>query len=421
ALISPWYHGSASEAPGRLVSVLFGLGTVVLVYFLGRILYTPAVGGIAALLVGVMPYHVIVTRQILLDGPETFFTTAALVCLAKLGRDGDRRWMMAAAAYLGMATLTKETALVFLGSFYLYISLVPRLWSRAKQFIPAIGVVGALVLLYPLSTALAGGRRGGQSYLLWQLSRRPNHSVWFYFEKVPVAMGVLVVLLAALALLSTRRSWRELLLMSWIVVPVVFFELWPVKGFQYLLPTIPAVAVLAAAAIATPLVTRHTRKAAVRSVLVAACVCNLLLVSVPAVAQPAASGLAGGGGTVGGREVGRWLMTNAPAGARVMTIGPSMANVVQYYSGHRADGLSVSPDPLHRNPSYAPVLNPDNSLRRGDFQYVVWDIYSAKRSPTFAKKLLALSKKHNGRIAHRAFAGTGPQRRAVIVVYEVHP
>ena len=37
---------------------------------------------------------------------------------------------------------------------------------------------------------------------------------------------------------------------TWIVVPVVFFMLWPVKGYQYLLPIAPPVAILAGRALA---------------------------------------------------------------------------------------------------------------------------------------------------------------------------
>ncbi|MBM0228493.1 MULTISPECIES: hypothetical protein [Micromonospora] len=49
--------------------------------------------------------------------------------------------------------------------------------------------------------------------------------------------------------LRRRRSWRETLLVSWIAAPVVFFQLWPVKGFQYLLPAAAPVVVLAARAL----------------------------------------------------------------------------------------------------------------------------------------------------------------------------
>jgi len=37
-----------------------------------------------------------------------------------------------------------------------------------------------------------------------------------------------------------------MLLLTWIAVPIVVFQLWPVKGFQYLLPLAPALVVLAA-------------------------------------------------------------------------------------------------------------------------------------------------------------------------------
>ena len=64
------------------------------------------------------------------------------------------------------------------------------------------------------------------------------------------------------ALQGTRRrsSWREVLLLAWIIVPFVFFEVWPVKGFPYLLVLAPAVAVLAARACAA-LIDRSPRRA----------------------------------------------------------------------------------------------------------------------------------------------------------------
>ena len=87
-LVSPFYRTGIPEVPGRYVNAFFGVGTIVLVFQLGRLLYGRRVGALAALLLAVMPYHVIITRQVLLDGPMTFFATAALVCLAALARTG---------------------------------------------------------------------------------------------------------------------------------------------------------------------------------------------------------------------------------------------------------------------------------------------------------------------------------------------
>ena len=73
--------------------------------------------------------------------------------------------------------------------------------------------------------------------------------------------------------------------------------------------------------------------------------------------------LAGAGGVPAGREAGEWIDGNVPRGATFMTIGPSMANLVQFYGRREAYGLSVSPNPLNRNPSYEPIVNPDQALR----------------------------------------------------------
>ena len=71
---------------------------------------------------------------------------------------------------------------------------------------------------------------------------------------------------------------------------------------------------------------------------------------------------------------------HVPAGSRLLAIGPSIANVLEYYGHHPVSALSVSPNPRNRNPAYAPVLNPDLAVRDGAFQYIVWDAYTAAQS-----------------------------------------
>jgi hypothetical protein len=61
-------------------------------------------------------------------------------------------------------------------------------------------------------------------------------------------------------------------------------------------------------------------------------------------------------------------------------------------------------------------------LRAGDYQYVVWDAYSARRSPTFAAKELDLIRKHGGRAIHTELAAfDGKAKQPVVVIYEVQP
>jgi hypothetical protein len=99
-----------------------------------------------------------------------------------------------------------------------------------------------------------------------------------------------------------------------------------------------------------------------------------------------------------------------------------MANLIQYYSGRRSDGLSVSPNPLHRNPTYHPIINADALLKSGAYQYIVWDVYSARRSPVFSARALQLAERFDGHVIYvgrGSFDGKANQK--LIVIYEVTP
>jgi hypothetical protein len=134
--------------------------------------------------------------------------------------------------------------------------------------------------------------------------------------------------------------------------------------------------------------------------------------------------LAGSGGVPGGRAAGLWLRDHAPVGSQMLALGPSMANILQFYGHQRVFGLSVSSNPLRRNPAYDPVGNPDRLLREGRIQYVIWDAYSAARSRFYARRLLDYAKRYHGRPVHTETvavrtAGGAVVQRPVIVVFQV--
>lgn len=437
-IVSFGFLWGVNDLVGRLFAVAFGLATLLLVYQLGKVLYGRRVGAIAALFLALMPYHVLVTRQMLLDGPLTFCTTLTLYLVARFGSTQRPAWMYAAGAGLALTFLTKETGVILIGAIYAFLALCPQLRLRIRDIVISMACMAAIVATFPLSLALAGG--GGakktQSYLVWQLFRRPNHEWTFYPSTVPFAIGPLLIVAAlfGLWLLRRERSWREVLLIWWVVVPAVFFQLWPTKGFQYLLPTVPALAVLAARSLggqrSAPQAGSGSESRLVkwlRPITIAAIALSLLVPAWSRI-QPSTSDtfLAGSGGIPGGREAGRWIDEHVPEGAQLLTIGPSMANVLQFYGHRKAYGLSVSPNPLHRNPSYEPIPNPDMHIRSGELQYLVWDSFSAARSSFFSEKILRYANRYHGRIVHSQFvtvagADGKPVTRPIIVIYEVRP
>lgn len=429
------FQFGVNDLTGRVVSVLFGLGTVLLVYLLGKTLYNAWTGSIAALFLTLMPYHVIVTRQVLLDGPLTFFATLTLLLLAKFARTRSPQWLWAVGAGMGLTFYAKETGIILTASIYAFLALCPKIRVRLRDLVISTSILAAILFSYPLSLALAGGGASekARGYLVWQLLRRPNHEWTFYPTTVPPALGLLLLATAVAGLWWLRRqhSWRETLLLTWIAVPVVFFQLWPVKGFQYLLPVAPSVAVLAAWTLnrwsAHDWIAWSSFRKLLPAVGVGVLALSLMLPSWNLVGfVPSDQLLAGSGGVPGGRETGYWIDENVPEGAVFLCVGPSMANVVQFYGHRQAYGLSVSPNPLTRNPSYEPIMNPDRALRHGEVQYLVYDVYSASRSSHFGDRILAFAERYNGHVVHTEYveivnSDGRVEQRPVIIVFEVRP
>jgi hypothetical protein len=451
-LVSVGFKIGEPEIFGRVSAAALGVATVLMTYMAGKQLYGRRAGLIAGAILALMPYHVTVTRQILLDGPMVLASTATLYLLARYAATQQRHWFYAGAVAMGLTFLFKESSIILIGSVYAFLALTPTLRTGIRHFIGAGLVFSIIISAFPIALQVAGKSGTGGSFLAWQLFRRPNHTFLFYPTVVPLAIGIGVVIAAALGmwLLRNDSSWRETLLLSWITVPVGFFQLFPVKGYQYLLPTAPCVAILAARFFAhwdartlppphaIPLL-RDTRARRVASSLVflrharvvpIALAVVLLSIAIPSWqrVQPseASTFLAGSGGVPGGREAGLWIAQNVPAGARMMSVGPSMANILQYYGRRKVYGLSVSPNPLHRNPVYEAMKNPDRMIRDNELQYVVWDAFSADRSPFFSRKLIRYVERYNGHVVHTE---TVPVRspsgrlvsKPVITIYEVSP
>lgn len=432
-VLSVVYRFGTSPLAGRLLTVACGLATVAVTYRLGLRLYDRRTGAVAALLLGVMPYHVVVSRQVLLDVPMVFFSTLALLLLARFADTGRVGTLYATSAVMGLTVITNERSLVLLASVYVFLALAAPLRLRFRHMAISMLIFVIVISPFPVSILFSGKQTTGSQFLAWQLFRRPNHDLAFYAQTVPTAIGLLVLLAALAALWQSRgrRTWRETLLVCWMVIPLSYFELWPVKGFQYLLPVAPVVAILAARAITSlALRDRQWGQMTVKGTHLA--IAATLLIAGVGVREswsritPASAGtqlLAGSGGIPGGREAGRWVYENVPEGSTLLTIGPSMANIMEWYGDRQTYGLSVSSNPLHRNPVYEPIVNPDLALRNNEVQYLVWDAYSASRSQFFSDKLLVFVERYHGRAVHREFVPgiSGGAPRPVIVIYEVRP
>jgi putative flippase GtrA len=472
----PFRIFGVNDLTPRLVSVAFGLGGVAATYATGSLLFGRRAGLVAGAILALMPYDVIVTRQALLDGPETTLFVLSIYQLARFIRTGQARWLFGAAFSSGLTVLAKETAVLIVPVTIVFLLLVPEIRIRFRHQVVAIFLFVIAVAPYPAAIFIGKGTGAAGSFAAWEILRQPNHTWTFYADVLPAAVGPLAFLigLAGLAFVIRRGRWEDRLLTCWIAIPAAFFELWPVKGFQYLMPIAPAIAILVGLVFDRLLVAaadsekvdawdgaavymskeqikdrrriklpnqlarglsaasgrvRLPRRFALgaTSVLLAATIMSVAIPTAQAVASTSISGsLAGTGGLPGGRQVGAWIKENVPAGATFLTEGPTLANIIEFYGQRQAYGLSVSPNPIRRNPAYDPLPNPDRALQLNQVQYIATDIWSAQRSPFFDTLLRRYVLRYHGALVYKQYADATDSsgrtsNQVVIEIFEVRP
>ncbi len=438
--------GVSDAAARMLVAGLFGVGSVILTYLLAAELFSRRIGLIAAALLATLPYHVLVTRQVLVDVPMAFFTLLALWLLVVGIRRESQSTLVLAALAAGLAALSKEVAglLVFVGGAYLVLT---GTWRAIKA--PTLVLGGALYALalapFPISRMI-GPTANASSFVIWQFARAANHGQDYFARILLQFAGAAFLALAITGLVTmlARRQRADLFVLVWLGVFMGFFQLWPTKLYFYLVVVVPALAI--AAAIGAVTLVRGLGRA-VRSLAAPAAATAALGAIVIAVAsfgaviswQTSASASAQPTGIgdfdievqsfVGGREFGEWARENTPEGSRFITMGPSIGNVLRFYGHRDSYALSVSANPQQRNPAYVPIPNPDLAVRQMAVHYLVWDAYTADRSPFYSQRLLRLALRYGATAIYSVWvdgnrvvesAGPPPPTADVrVIVYDV--
>jgi len=173
-----------------------------------------------------------------------FFFSLTLLFLALYVRRPRALTLYAAACSAGLAFLAKETAILMVPCPARLFHACPRRAPQLRDFRHIRTRIRADHRAVP-ALAGVGGRQQGRAGVLHLASAPPLQSRrrLFYLSVVP-SIGIPLVALALLGLVLAlrRRKGLDVLIVSLTVVVVAFFELWPVKGFQYLIPLITPLA-----------------------------------------------------------------------------------------------------------------------------------------------------------------------------------
>jgi 4-amino-4-deoxy-L-arabinose transferase-like glycosyltransferase len=234
------WQDQPSYLTARLVIAAFGVGGVAAAWWLGRAAYGRTAGLVAAAVVAVETIGVAYSHMAVTDIPMTALITVSLALLVT----GRLEWAGVAA---GLAASAKYPAV------FLLVPLVVAGWRHWRRLAVAIALAvlaffatSPFVLVHPhqaWSDATRVQRLARDGWLGFE------HDSWALFSFTGKLWGglgpVLVIAVAGLVLALRRHSRTDLILASFVLVYLV--DLLTIRAHfdRYVLPLVPALAVLA--------------------------------------------------------------------------------------------------------------------------------------------------------------------------------
>ena len=188
------------EIFGRLISLVFSLGTVAVVGFFGRWLFSSAIAGLtAAFFYASFPGSIYYGRTFTPDTAMVFFLTAALYAIARLIVEDEtwgQRALARATALLMLAYLAKPVAVTGV------VPVIGMLWERARSGRAMRPTAVAVLLAVPL-------------LVLWLYDTRVSAYAEWHWASGITTLHVLPALKAAITSASgfarTFAHFREVL------------------------------------------------------------------------------------------------------------------------------------------------------------------------------------------------------------------
>jgi 4-amino-4-deoxy-L-arabinose transferase-like glycosyltransferase len=262
-IVAGWRVLGVQEWWARLVPALFALGSLFLTARLARRLWPdrPTVADAAPLLLLSTFLWSFYTTVLLFDMPLVFFALVGIFGLVRAARRERGGWLLLAAA-TALGILAKGPAILLwlvpaaiaAPWWSLGAAAPPRSWYPRVAGAFAFGL--ALALAWAIPASISGGRAYGDAILWNQTAGRLTQAfahrqpIWWYVPFLPLlALPWLLWpavwrLLPALRTLAGDRGIR--LCAVWVISGFTAFSLVSGKSIHYLLPLVPALALVVA-------------------------------------------------------------------------------------------------------------------------------------------------------------------------------
>ncbi len=247
---------------GRITSILFDAGSILLAYSIGKRHLSAAAGIVAAAFVAVNPLHIQEAHWINVDTPLTFFVLLTLYFTYRLAFERDRKWYIAAGIGIGLATATKYNGgllilLLLTGHLLSAKSLREAIFSlKSRSLLVALALIGLVfavsnpyILLRfgdfvrsfsAVETHMAMGHLG--------LDKNTSTVSYYFLDSLPRSIGwpLVILCIISITVLLVKRERKSLLLLSFPFYYLCTVGSWAMRADRYIFPVVPILLIISA-------------------------------------------------------------------------------------------------------------------------------------------------------------------------------
>ncbi len=244
-----------TEFAAKFPSALFGVATILLVYYFARSLYNESAGFLSASVLATTFLFTRYARRAMMDVTLSFFVTLAMFAII-LALRKDARWFFVWALATSVAILMKSV----LGMFPLVVGFSYIVLTKRYRVIVSPVFVGSCLLLvaaggsWYADQTLKFGSQFLDAHFGWLILYRgitmepqPWYEHLSYLEDIVTYYWPWVPVLVAGLWLNGRKAFRDesaLLLVVWVMAYVVTMSAMKSRVVWYIMPIFPACAMI---------------------------------------------------------------------------------------------------------------------------------------------------------------------------------
>lgn len=364
------------DTVARLVPIIFGTLTVFVTYLVAKALFDNKIGLVSSLVLALLPFHIVFSRQVLVDIPLSFFLMLFLFFIIKY-KTADNIYSYWTGVSSGLCFISKEVGIITIPILIIY-TLITHNLKLNKFMIFLSGIVSGVFPYFFLVITRHDAANALYNYAVFQIGR-PGHKLSPQYLSILIneafgyVLSILCIISVVLLLRDGKKTGRKytdqlILLILTLVSFFLFYQFLPATGDRFMITLVPPAVILGCAFLASDSIKRLPGQKLLYVLIV-----PLILLSnnvflskfFPIEDLHISDGL----GTPWKREAALWIKNNTPTDAGVLTDNMPLANIIRFYSNHDVYAMSLSP-----NPSYLHVDNPILLVLNRNISLIVQDL-----------------------------------------------